>query len=124
MAKPNQPTPCDDDDPRPCHRGDQKVLDTLRAHGDHLEIPRPVSHWLYFSSEATARKAAELLAEEGYATEVQPSTQEGKWLTLASHRMRPSAPAIEAVRLDMESLVESLGGEYDGWETEMVISRM
>lgn len=96
------------------------MLDNLVSKGDTLRAVRPVSHYLYFPSEAAAREAAATLEEEGYKTEVQPGADNKNWLTLATQDLAPTVQAIASTRSEMESLADSLGGEYDGWETEVI----
>jgi hypothetical protein len=84
-------------------------LRTNRTHG------QVICHYLYFSNESTAEKAAVSLREIGETSSVRKSADGENWLVLACH---PAATAQEAEngRADIEAVAVRLGGEYDGWE--------
>ena len=101
------------------HEGDQAVLDRLRELGSDLRLPRRVDYYFYFPSQAAAEKAAEALRAGGYEVKVRLGAYDVNWLALATNQIVVSAAMIARVRAGMESLANSLGGEYDGWETEV-----
>jgi len=98
---------------------DLAVLNQLRDHGADLGSPHLVWHYLYFPERAPAQKAADALIANGYEVEVRLGADDVNWLALASKKTVLSTAAVVQFRAEMENMVESLGGEYDGWETEV-----
>lgn len=102
------------------HAEDQQVLGSLRRAGSDLSLPHPIHHYLYFPKEAAARRAAKALRAEGYDVRVRLGADEVNWLVLASRAAVPEPEAVAATTSWMENLAALLGGEYDGWEAEVV----
>jgi hypothetical protein len=90
---------------------DRRVVDQLRAHGDHLEAVRPVDHFVDLP-DAAARDAFEAaVADDGFAIS---RAREGFGLRL----QRPDAvrlDLIHPVTWALGELARRLGGAYDGW---------
>ena len=93
--------------------------DASRSNADDSPMhsrPEPsIRHFLYFSSEDWARKAANIVRTAGYVAELRPSS-DAHWLLLVSSLDR-SHP--EAVRTHLEQLTAGLKAEYDGWEAAL-----
>lgn len=90
---------------------DRRVVDQLRAHGDDLDAPRPVDHFVDLP-DAAARDAFEAaVAEDGFA------------ISRAHAGFGLRLQRADAVRLDrihpvtwaLGELARRLGGAYDGW---------
>ena len=81
--------------------------------GDRIEVPREVEHFAYFSRRKQAETVAELLRGKGFATQ---TARVGLRTALVA-RIAADVRAETTARIVTEvfDLVESGGGEYDGW---------
>jgi hypothetical protein len=82
--------------------------------------PRMVLHYLYFPRQEAAAATTAELRGDGFATEERRGADGINWLVLARHQIVPSEEAIARVRDVMEALARRFGGEYDGWEAEVM----
>lgn len=101
-------------------KGDQQVLEELKRVGSNLSLPHSLLHYLYFDKKLMAIDVAEILIKDGYQVKVKLGADGENWLTLASHSIIPTNEVIEEIRSKMERIASSFGGEYDGWEAEVV----
>lgn len=110
---------------------DQKVFDVLRDNGDALEAPRTVVHVAYFPDRAGADGFARWAATEGLAT---AGIEEGVDASAGEDDERRYSVVLTGIATprpgDFTDLTNALrraadahGGEYDGWETEVVAAR-
>lgn len=79
-----------------------------------------ISHYLYLPSRGSAAEVASRLRSQGFTTQERPGADGINWLVLAKHNIVPSEPKIVAARELMEGLTAPLGGEYDGWEADVL----
>ncbi len=97
---------------------DMQLIQVLQENGDQNEKPRPVDHCIFVPrakvEEAKARAKAAGFALTGTMDDDDPV---GLILTLA-HAVTPDEVATWRARLG--DIADSLGGEYDGWETVLV----
>jgi hypothetical protein len=101
----------------------QRVLAELEKHGDDHSISRPVDHWAYFKSHEARASVARALAEKGFSSmsDLQPKGSTEFRFGLQFQRSdRVDSNVINAVTCTLEELVTEHGGEYDGWETQVV----
>ena len=94
---------------------DQAALDQLSEVSDRGQT-HTILHYLYFPRKKAAKKVAQQLRLEGFATEDRLGADGINWLVLARHDIVPSDEAMATAREKMEQLAEGSGGEYDGWE--------
>jgi uncharacterized protein (TIGR01619 family) len=101
-----------------------QVVMELEKHGDCLDKPRPVSHWLYFpTSEARSQFAAEAARNGFTVTDQADSAKHSPESPFGITVERTDAvqlDAITAVTMELCRLAEQYGGDYDGWETSLV----
>jgi hypothetical protein len=97
--------------------GDRMILDQLRELGADLSRPRHVMQFLYFPSDAAARRAAATLGAGGYQVEVRPPV-EGfeEWVAVAETHVVVDAAWVDEMRPQLEAIALEGGGTYDGWE--------
>jgi len=76
-----------------------------------------VWHYLYFNTRPEAASATDRLRTTGNSVELRQS--DPQWLVLVEQDLPATNEALEGSIAHMESLAESLGGEYDGWEREV-----
>jgi len=101
----------------------RRVIRNLVEGGDDLSKPRGVFHWLYFSKEEDRDRCALALKDNGYKTRSLPNVKpEAKRpLGLGAFRMNHvDEGAINQVSWELFELAQENGGEYDGWETQIV----
>jgi hypothetical protein len=99
---------------------DGAALEQLRLAGSDMDNPHRFVHYLYFPRKQNAVRAGQALEAEHFVVEVAPAAEGTNWLVLATHSVEPVVETIEPVRLRLEKLAASFGGEYDGWEAEVV----
>jgi len=96
---------------------DRLALKQLEGRGADLTQPRHVLHFLYFSNEAAAQRAADEIERAGYnATVDAPSETILEWTVRAEGNRVVGASTVEAFRAWFEQIAGEFRGEYDGWE--------
>jgi Regulator of ribonuclease activity B len=76
-----------------------------------------ISHYLYLPDKKTGVAVAAELRAKGFTTEESQGGDPGlEWLVLAVQSVEISEDTLPRARTMLESLAESHGGEYDGWE--------
>jgi hypothetical protein len=92
---------------------DEQQLEQRRAMNDQLFTPREVDHFAYFRKRANAEQAAELLRADGFRVEL---ARKGFTTSLAAHVDSPVDPdSVRTLVTRVFTIVESTGGDYDGW---------
>jgi hypothetical protein len=86
---------------------------------DHEETGHSVRHYLYFPQRTRAEEGAQWFRAQGFEVEVRPGTDGENWLTLVKRQTPNGAEETDKLHDEMEALASQLGGEYDGWETEV-----
>ena len=94
---------------------DKRLLDVLVQHGADLSKARSTRAYVYFSSEADARAAADQLAADRVTVEV---TQQKKrsWLALLTTEMVVDEDSIRHLGDILRAVAADHGGTYTGWE--------
>lgn len=103
------------------------VYASLKKHGDALDEPREVCHWLFFPSHHSRDRFMERVGPLGFSLyEAFACDAAEGWpdhLTCGVKIARSDIPCPEALDEVIEQLAliaSSVGGEYDGWETAVV----
>ena len=100
----------------------EDVIAVLIENGDALDQARPIEHWAYFpTEEGRARFIAYI--EPRYANIACSMNSEfgGKEYCITfSHTGIPDADAITEITSALSLAADSCGGEYDGWETQVI----
>ncbi|QTN21457.1 ribonuclease E inhibitor RraB [Rhizobacter sp. AJA081-3] len=101
--------------------GDAAVIAQLRNAGSDLTKPHPVEFFMYFPTEAAAKRVADKLNSQGFTASVKPAASGGlPWHTFATRRLVPTVEAMVKLRAELTALCALEGGEYDGWGTPIV----
>src|SRR5437762_5198876 len=103
------------DNPAP----DELVLIQLKKAGSNLSKPHKIEFFLYLPSEAAAKMAASRIQEHGFQAAVKPPLKTADWLCFATKTMVPELSELQHIRRDFDRLTHDLGGNYDGWGTEV-----
>lgn len=106
---------------------DRDTVDVLESHGDSLRSSRPVRHWAYFKAAnkraAFIRKAIALgykLIDQSTCTNAGDNCPFG---VILERKDRVDLDSINSISVRLLKLSQSLGGSYDGWETQLVKSK-
>jgi hypothetical protein len=92
-------------------------LQAREPHSSRLGRAGVATHYLYFSSEAAAKHAAERIRDLGGEVTLQKSASVvDNWLVLA---ILPPDWTRDAAELEFERLASEEKGLYDGTETEI-----
>ncbi|OJJ22173.1 hypothetical protein BKI52_09040 [marine bacterium AO1-C] len=104
------------------YMSDRDVVMQLEKHGDNLESPRRVDHWVYFKNMDDLGRFSAEVAKLGFQTEGINETNTGE------HPYQLGVWREDAVELDsiygvtseLRELAQQFNGAYDGWETGIV----
>lgn len=99
---------------------DVQTLSAMKQAGADLTKPTEVTYFLYFPTRERAEQAAGSANTGPLAANVRPAATGNTWLCEVRGVMVPSESAIHAASTRLAALATSLGGEYDGWEAEVV----
>lgn len=104
-----------------------KVLDALEEHGDDLETPREVSHWVYFETPEDRRRFNREAKALGYEVKFESDLEEGskvnRFCTCLTREDKVEYASINELVIELFRLAAHCNGDYDGWETEVCSSR-
>ena len=99
----------------------RRVLDSLEEHGDHHDIEREVTHWIYFQSPDDRARYLNAVVQKAYKVVSQNDDGKDKrqfGLTISrSHTV--DYRTINDVVLELFDLAGECSGDYDGWETKV-----
>lgn len=104
----------------------RRVIDALKEHGDPLTVPRPVRHWAYFGTPEQQGTFVERITRDGFVVSEDGLSDEtpGEWpFGVTAERIDPvTEESMDRVVLGLVAIAEECGGEYDGWEAQVVRS--
>lgn len=100
---------------------DMRVEDSLRKEGDSLIEPRPITHWAYFQQTEDRQGFLDAVADtfdniDLYET---PDSERGIYTARLTHTGLPDHHSMNAITLLLSREAKRVGGDYDGWETEV-----
>ena len=101
-----------------------RLIDMLRKNGDRLTIARPVEHYAFFADLTQAEVFAGEVERKGY-TVTNRSRMPGSVPKHGVTFQREEVPALASITKAMQELrrlATDRGGEYDGWETDIVLT--
>ena len=98
---------------------DGAVVIQLKKAGSDLSKLHNIESFLYFPTQSVAEHAAPQVKAAGFDVQVKPAAKGTDWLCYATKKMVPDLAALQKIRVDFNSLAASLGGQYDGWGTEV-----
>ena len=98
------------------------VLEVLMDHGDALTVSREIDHWAYFPTPEARSRFLETCLNAGFKLRYtsEPNDLGSKFGAVIWHIDTPSQLALDQVTGMLIDLAESGGGEYDGWETQLL----
>jgi hypothetical protein len=98
---------------------DARVIAELAAVSD-ADACHTILHYIYVPSSEAAAAVADELRHHGFHTESRLGADDVNWLVFARQKAVPSNALLATTRRLLETVVAKFGGEYDGWEAEVV----
>lgn len=99
------------------------VVEQLVKHGDTLQHPRDVQHWIYFRTPENRQAFSERVVAKGFRTLTaappKPDVERPHSLSVV-RADRVDLNSINPVVLDLFELANEMDADYDGWETAVV----
>lgn len=97
------------------------VVDALERHGDNLEKPRRVDHWLYFETASDRQAFLDFAQAEGFEVEdLNAEADPPRRFSVQIHRVDSvKLTDTHEIVMTLHSVAADNGGEYDGWETSV-----
>ncbi|MDQ0319028.1 hypothetical protein QO002_001166 [Pararhizobium capsulatum DSM 1112] len=98
----------------------EEVRLDLRKQGDDGRTPRLLQHYAYFPSADAEKAYADFLISKAYQIERESGDSPGDnpWGVIFTKVQAPIDIDDETANLGLKA--NSLGGEYDGWETDLI----
>lgn len=98
---------------------DLRVIAGLRAEGDNTDLRRRVDHWAYFSSDIAAESFCQWAMEASYGVEAAGKDEEERYRVRLFHEASMHWEDITSHTITVRHKAVELGGDYDGWETQV-----
>ena len=105
---------------------DRKLVDQLRSHGDSLKAPRRVDHWVYFATREGRDAFEREMRARGFDVEQKSDTDvlgDPSALQFGVQIHRVDSVMLEDIHrvvVELSDLADANGGDYDGWETQVI----
>jgi len=98
------------------------VADTLIEHGDAFAEALPVQHWAYFPTEGARAQFIAFIERRfsGIDSHTNPMSEGKEHAVTFWHTGIPDSDSMTEITGMLSLAAESCGGEYDGWETQVV----
>lgn len=98
------------------------ILEAYRDQGDPLTRVRDIEHWAYFPNAESRAHFVEMGLAAGLRLRGtrDPQGPGESYSVCLFHHDVPDEICIEQVTSLLVHLAEKAGGDYDGWETEVI----
>jgi hypothetical protein len=104
----------------------RRVVHALRENGDVLVEPRPVRHWIYFSDPAARKQFILRVALEDFSVPTNCLSEHPGTVrpfgVCVERQDRVDEQSIDDVVLGLLEHAKATNGEYDGWESKVVVA--
>ena len=100
-----------------------RVISMMQEQGDEQHIPRPVSHFFYFASEADRAAFRNRVEQEGYtliSENMNEKNPETPYSLVISKVESLADEAVHTTTLQLGQLADEFNGTYDGWEAQVI----
>lgn len=111
-------------DERDILESDRSVVESLKQQGDPLSEARRVDHWIYFKQEGDCNDFETAVKAVGFAIESKRGEDDGSYAIRVHREDFVDLQRIHATVMELVKLAEANGGDYDGWETEVLQARV
>jgi Regulator of ribonuclease activity B len=99
----------------------QEVLDQLRESGSDIAKPHKFEFYLYVLTKVDADIAAAKMLQSGFlSAKVSKASSDNSWLCLVGKTLVPIESDLNDHARFFREVAAALGGEFDGWEAEIV----
>ena len=100
----------------------RRVCQALEEAGDAFATERPIEHWVYFPDKETQQRFISRAVELGYTLDgaYEPTDEDTRYCVRLSCNGIPSFANINGLTVPLFRLAQECGGDYDGWETQVV----
>jgi regulator of RNase E activity RraB len=100
----------------------RRVCSALEKAGDAFTVERPIEHWVYFPAEDAQQRFVKEALELGYQLDdaFGPTADDARYGVRVSCNAIPSFAEIDGLTVPLFRLAQEYGGDYDGWETQVV----
>ncbi len=100
----------------------REVLEVLADQGDVSRASRDVQHWMYFKTTESRTSFKDAAAKAGYRIDSESHFEDEEFPFGISviRNQTVEQSLIDATVNELVQLTERFGGEYDGWETQVV----
>ena len=100
----------------------RRLCDALQRGGERFEQARPIEHAAYFPDAATRARFIERAAHAGcrVVEMIEPEARGEQYGVRVSVVGIPSPQRIDELSLALFHAADDCGGEYDGWETQVI----
>jgi hypothetical protein len=99
------------------------VLEVMAKEGDIHELPREVSHWIYFPTEGERLAFQTSIASIGETKiDILPQSEDGRYGIVITETHEITGPQIDRKTRALRAFAAEAGGEYDGWEAQVTVS--
>lgn len=111
--------PCGEDMERIQNR---RVCDALRDSGDTLSKRRDIDHWASFPDQKSRARFLRSVTRQGFKVRelLDSGDRQQPYGVQLFRADLPSHEAIDAVTLPLFRAAEKVGGDYSGWETQLI----
>jgi hypothetical protein len=101
---------------------DMAVLQNLETHGDDGTASRNFDHWCYFENEAAAQPFIAWATSDRFKLNVESSGvgDDGQFCVYLQHHGVAELQELSSHTIALRRKAEEFGGDYDGWETEVM----
>lgn len=102
---------------------DIQVIESLQSHGDDGSESRRVDHWIYFDDKPSSDSFINWAKNERFTeeTELSHRTDDGKFCVRVFHHGTLKIDDISSHTIALRRKAAEYGGEYDGWETPIIV---
>ncbi|MGD0866728.1 MAG: ribonuclease E inhibitor RraB [Rhizomicrobium sp.] len=100
----------------------RKIADILHDHGDDLSRVREVDHWAYFPSDEARAAFIANCTPLGMtvARKMEPDEHSAQFGLMFFHVDAPNTRLMDDLTARLIAFAQAVGGEYDGWETQIL----
>lgn len=96
------------------------AVETLEENGDDLATPREIDHYIYFDDLDSLTRFEKQADQLGFRVRNHVETEEGRPGLQVFRVDIPSFERIDDITLPLYRAARDCGGDYDGWESEVV----
>jgi len=96
------------------------AVEALEENGDDLATPREIDHYVFFDDLDSLTRFEKQADQLGFRVRNHVETEEGRPGLQVFRIDIPSFARIDEITLPLYRAARDCGGDYDGWESEVV----